>query len=68
MLESKFLYLLLYDYQKRGIFDHLTYRLSRYITFETIAWTNGNSKAGFDPTLDCYNSKIIRIVISRYFF
>ena len=45
--------------------------LSRSITFETIEfsyWTKINSMAGFGPILDCYNPKLIRIVINRSFF
>ena len=52
------------------IFDFLTNELSISIIYETIKcskWTHSNSKASFCQTLDCYNQKIIWIVISRSF-
>ena len=52
------------------IFDLLTNQLSSSNAFDTVErsiWTNSNSRAGFGPLLDCYNSKTIRMVISRSF-
>ena len=50
------------------IFDLLTNKLSRSKAFKTIEcseWTNSNGRALFSPILDCYNAKIIQIVISQ---